>query len=217
MSNHGWKHWEAAMYLLAYLKGTKKRGIQYKFNANLIPFLFGDADDGLDETRKTIVGFLAIIAGGSIMWKSALTTSYSFSTCESKIRSVNATSKTVKLAAHLKKLYVELNEKGVLNISNIELFRIYIAHPIEIMGDNKAVILWSEEKTDTAKLKHLERNFYWIREKVGSGHTIRLIHCKTEDQIADAFTKPLLPGQFESLIQTENYSISSERHHQYQY
>jgi hypothetical protein len=200
MSNPGWKHWEAAMHLLAYLKGTKRRGIQYRFNANLIPFLFADADDGSDETRKTIVGFLAIIAGGPIMWKSALTTSYSFSTCESEIRSVNATSETVKLAVQLKKLYAELSEKGVLNISNIELFRIYIAHPIEIMEDNKAVILWSEAKTGTAKLKHLERNLYWIREKVRD-NTIKLIHCKTEDQIADAFTKPLPPGQFESLIQ----------------
>ncbi len=108
MSNPGWKHWEAAIHLLAYLKGSKKRGIQYKVNANLIPFLFADADDGSDETRKTIVGFLAIIAVGPIIWKSELTTSYSFSTCESEIRSVNATVEAVMLAVQLKKLYSEL-------------------------------------------------------------------------------------------------------------
>jgi hypothetical protein len=200
MSNPGWKHWEAALHLLAYLKGTRRRGIQYMFNANLIPFLFADADDGSDETRKTIIGFLAIVAGGPIWWKSALTAAYSFSTCESEIRSVNATIEVVKLAVQLKKLYIELAEKGVLRITNVELFKVHISHPIEIMEDNKAVILWSESKTGTAKLKHLERNLYWIRERV-QDKTIKLLYCKTTDQIADAFTKALPPGLFESLIQ----------------
>jgi hypothetical protein len=200
MANPGEKHMEAAMHLMAYLKGTKHRGIEYKRSGNLVPFIFSDADDGSDETRKTIIAFLAIVAGGPIAWKSVLTTGYSFSTCESEIRAINGTIEAVKLAVQLKKLYQELCDKGVLKIASIESMRIYLAHPIEIMEDNKAAIIWSESKTGTAKLKHLERNLYWIRERV-SDKTIKLVYCKTLDQIADALTKALPPGLFESLIQ----------------
>jgi hypothetical protein len=89
-----------------------------------------------------------------------------------------------------------LADKGLLHITNIELFKVQISHPIEKMEDNKAVILRSESKTDTAKL----RNLYWIRERV-QDKTIKLLYYKTTDQIADAFTKVLPPGLFESLIQ----------------
>jgi hypothetical protein len=164
MANPGEKHLEAAIHLLAYLKGTKHRGIEYKRTGNLLPFMFADADDGSDETRKTIIGWLLIIAGGPIAWKSVLTTGYSFSTCESEIRAINGTIEAVKVAVQIKKLYRELCDKGVLKMISIELMKIYLSYPIEIMEDNKAAIIWSESKTGTAKLKHLERNLYWIRE-----------------------------------------------------
>ena len=200
MSNPGYKHMDAAMHLLGYLKGTKYRGIEYNSKGNLVPFIFSDADDGSDESRKTTVGNLTIVAGGPICWKTSRANEYSFSTCESEIRGVNATTEAVKVAVHIKKLYQELIEKGVIMLSDINLMKIYISHPIEIMEDNKAAILWSESKTGTAKLKHLERNLYWIRERV-QDKTIKLIYCKTLDQIADALTKALPPGLFESLIQ----------------
>ena len=200
MANPGYKHMEAALHLLAYLKGTRNRGIEYNSEGNLVPFIYSDADDGSDESRKTTIGNISIVAGGPISWKSTRTNEYSFSTCESEIRAVNAATESVKLAVHLKKIYQELIEKGIIIISNVELMRIYIAHPIEIMEDNKAAILWSESKTGTAKLKHLERNLYWIRDRVRD-KTVKLVYVKTVDQLADALTKALPPGQFESIMQ----------------
>jgi hypothetical protein len=200
MANPGYKHMEAALHLLAYLKGTRNRGIEYNSEGNLVPFIYSDADDGSDESRKTTIGNISIVAGGPISWKSTRTNEYSFSTCESEIRAVNAATESVKLAVHLKKIYQELIEKGIIIISNVELMKIYIAHPIEIMEDNKAAILWSESKTGTAKLKHLERNLYWIRDRVRD-KTVKLVYVKTVDQLADALTKALPPGQFESIMQ----------------
>jgi hypothetical protein len=184
-----------ALHLLAYLKGTKHRGVEYDSKGNVVPFIFSDADDESDGSRKTTIGNLTVVAGGPICWKTRRTNEYSFSTCESEIRVVNATTEAVKVAVHIKKLYQELMEKGVIILSNIEPMKIYISHPIEIMEDNKAAILWSESKTGTAKLKHLERNLYWIRDRV-QDKTIKLVYCKTLDQIADALT-----GLFESLMQ----------------
>ena len=37
-------------------------------------------------TRKTIAGFMMIVAGAPILWKTA----YAFSTCESEIRAIDA-------------------------------------------------------------------------------------------------------------------------------
>jgi hypothetical protein len=61
MSNPGGKHMDAALYLLGYLKRTLYKGIEYKCDGNLVPFIYSDADDGSDESRKTTVGHSSII------------------------------------------------------------------------------------------------------------------------------------------------------------
>ena len=199
-SNPGWKHWEAALHLLGYLKRTMDRGIQYNNGLNLLPFLFADADDGSDETRKTIAGFMMIVAGAPILWKATLITAYSFSTCESEIRAVDAAFIATKVAAQIRKIYDELSYQGVINTFGITRIKIILSRPLLILEDNKATILWAEANTGSSKLKHLERELYWIRDVRARGE-IEFQHCGTKDQCGDIFTKALQYGPFENLAQ----------------
>ena len=199
-SNPGWKHWEAALHLLGYLKRTMERGIQFNTGLNLLPFLYADAVDGSDETRKTIAGFMMIVAGAPILWKATLITAYSFSTCESEIRAVDAAFMATKVAAQIRKIYDELSYQGVINTFGITRIKIILSRPLLILEDNKATILWAEANTGSSKLKHLERELYWIRDARARGK-IEFQHCGTKDQCGDIFTKALQYGPFENLAQ----------------
>ena len=69
-----------------------------------------------------------------------------------------------------------------------------------MVEDNKATILWAEANTGSSKLKHLERELYWIRE-ARAKNQIEFQHCGTKDQLSDVFTKALQFGPFENLTQ----------------
>lgn len=44
--------------------------------------------------------------------------------------------------------------------------------------------------------KHIDVRFHYISEKVNEG-LLKVNYCKTDDQIADIFTKPLCKVKFE--------------------
>jgi len=48
------------------------------------------------------------------------------------------------------------------------------------------------------RTKHIEIDCHTVREKVDDGE-LKLLHVRTEDQVADIMTKPLFPHQFEHL------------------
>ena len=76
----------------------------------------------------------------------------------------------------------------------------WLPRPLLILEDNMATILWAEANTGSSKLKHLERELYWIRDVRARGE-IEFQHCGTKDQIGDIFTKALRYGPFENLAQ----------------
>lgn len=68
----------------------------------------------------------------------------------------------------------------------------------EIFVDNQAAIAISHNPVFHGKTKHFNIKLFFSREVQKNGHVI-LIYCKTDDQLADVFTKPLSVSRFESL------------------
>jgi hypothetical protein len=66
MANPGWKHFQAAKWLLSYLAKYPDLGIVFYSGANSRPYGYCDADHGSDETRRSISGYLFFLAGGPI-------------------------------------------------------------------------------------------------------------------------------------------------------
>ena len=66
----------------------------------------------------------------------------------------------------------------------------------EIFIDNKSAIPLAKNLVAHGRRKHIEIRYHFIRYHVKE-KTVKLTYCKTEDQIADIFTKPL---------KTETYS-----------
>ncbi|XP_047256177.1 secreted RxLR effector protein 161-like [Capsicum annuum] len=71
-SNPGMDHWKAAKKVLRYLQETKDHMLTYRRSDNLdaIGYLDSNYADCVD-TRKSTFGYLFLLGGGSISWKSA--------------------------------------------------------------------------------------------------------------------------------------------------
>jgi len=70
--------------------------------------------------------------------------------------------------------------------------------PTEISVDNQAAIAISHNPVFHGKTKHFNIKLYFLWEVQKHGD-IKLIYCKSEDQLADLFTKPLPASRFEYL------------------
>lgn len=60
----------------------------------------------------------------------------------------------------------------------------------KIYCDNSSSIKLSKNPVMHGRCKHVDIRFHFLRDLTKDG-TIELIHCNSEDQIADMFTKPL--------------------------
>ncbi|PON60182.1 hypothetical protein PanWU01x14_155070 [Parasponia andersonii] len=68
----------------------------------------------------------------------------------------------------------------------------------EIYCDSKSVIAMAKNFVFHSKTKHIGIKYHFIR-KAEANKEIELKHCKTEEQLADIFTKALLRGKFKLL------------------
>ena len=62
--------------------------------------------------------------------------------------------------------------------------------PTKIFCDNMSAIALSKNPVFHGRSKHIDIKFHYIRNLV-KDREIALMFCKSEDQVADIFTKPL--------------------------
>ena len=69
---------------------------------------------------------------------------------------------------------------------------------VPIKCDNTSAINIAKNPVHHSRTKHIDIRHHFLRDNVEKGF-IRMDHCRTEDQIADIFTKPLDRSPFEHL------------------
>ncbi|KAI5342504.1 hypothetical protein L3X38_010379 [Prunus dulcis] len=72
------------------------------------------------------------------------------------------------------------------------------AEPTQLLCDNTSAIATSKNPVHHHKTRHINRRFHFIRDALQDGE-IDLLYCKTEEQVADIFTKALARDHFEFL------------------
>nr|KYP41864.1 Copia protein [Cajanus cajan]KYP41874.1 Copia protein [Cajanus cajan]KYP41875.1 Copia protein [Cajanus cajan]KYP41878.1 Copia protein [Cajanus cajan] len=68
--------------------------------------------------------------------------------------------------------------------------------PTTIYCDNKSAIAITKNLVHHSRTKHIAIKYHFIRE-VETTKEIKMEYCKTEEQVADIFTKALPRGRFE--------------------
>lgn len=176
-------HWEAALRVLHYLKGTVGHGILLRADTDLTVTAWCDADwAGCLVTRRSLTGWFIQLGGSSISWKTKKQKMVSLSSAEAEYRAMTFTLKEILwLCALLKSLGVRFTS------------------PIPLFCDNQTAIHISANPVFHERTKHVETNCHFVRDEIVKG-TIATQHGPTKAQLADMFTKALGSREFESFL-----------------
>ena len=187
-SNPSLYHISLAKRVLRYLKGTRNYGIIYYnniYNNNSNSFISGYCDSdyaGDINTTKSTLGFIFILAGGPISWKSKLQSVIAQSTTEAEFIAINTAAKE---AVFIKQLMTEL---GFYNQAKFPLYT----------GNNGALAL-AKNPVFHERTKHIAVKYYYIRQLIEKG-IINLVYISTKDQKSDGLTKPLDKTKFKEFL-----------------
>lgn len=175
--NSAWTttHWVAAKHVLRYLKGTRKLQISYDGDS-LTPKAFSDSDfSQCPLTRWSVSGFVVVLGGGPVSWRSARQSVVALSTNEAEYMAAAECTK---------------------HLSWVRDFLFNIMHPvpaaIPFYVDNTSAIDTATGDSINRRSKHIDRRFHFIREQVQSG-LLDIKHVPTDEMLADHLTKPLGP------------------------
>ena len=85
LSNPGLNHWKALKKVMRYLQGIKDYMLTYKRSDQLEVTGYSDSDfAGCPDDRKSTSGFIFMMAGGAVSWKSVKQTLTATSTMEAE-------------------------------------------------------------------------------------------------------------------------------------
>jgi hypothetical protein len=174
MHNPGKRHWQAALRILAYLRGHTDLGITYDGRQGIVPYGYSDASwaDDPDQRRST-TGFVLFMAGAAISWKSQLQPTVSLSSTEAEYKSVGAGVQEV-LATRSKLL-----EFGYPQ-----------AAPTTLFEDNQGAIALALNQVNNHRTRHIDIRHHFIRERIAD-KSVTLEYISTKLMVADALTKAL--------------------------
>ena len=173
-------HWTAAKRVLRYLKGTNDLGILYKGDSGMQGY--SDADwAGDTDDRKSTSGYMFLIAGGPVSWKSRKQNTVALSTAEAEYV---ALSTATQECMWMQKLLSELGNPP--------------DGPTTILEDNQSSIAMARNPQFHGRAKHIDIKHHFVREQVTNG-SIALQYCPTNDMLADILTKGLAQQQYSIL------------------
>ncbi|XP_074559190.1 secreted RxLR effector protein 161-like [Curcuma longa] len=194
-SNPGLDHWKAAKKVLRYLQGTKNHMLTYRRSDHLEVIGYSDSDfAGCVDTRKSTFGYLYLLAGGAISWKSAKQSVIAASTMEAEF--VACFEATVQ-ANWLRNFISGL---GIVDS---------IARPLKIYCDNSAAVFFSKNDKYSKGAKHMELKYFAVKEEVQK-HRVLIEHISTNLMIADPLTKGLPPKIFSGHVESMGIMSTSE-------
>ena len=129
---------------------------------------------------KSTSGYIYLLAGGAISWKSVKQSIVASST----------------MAAEFVACY-EASNHGIWLQNFVTGLRILdgIERPLKLFCDNKSAVLYSNNNRSSTKSKFIDIKFLVVKERVQSG-LISIEHIGTNSMIADPLTKGLPPKVF---------------------
>jgi len=180
LSCYNKSHYEAAIRVLAYLKGTSDYGLLLDGNQQTVSYeVYTDAAFACQQKeRKSVSGYIVMMAGTCVSWSSSKQNNVSLSTAESELVALSEGAKESERLYHL------LNELGFT-----------LAEPVQVWCDSTAAIETVKNPGNHKSSKHIETRYLFTRDLVEK-QRIRVTYCNTKEMVADLLTKALESDQF---------------------
>jgi hypothetical protein len=71
--------------------------------------------------------------------------------------------------------------------------------PTLIHEDNQAAIAIAQHDVFHSRSRHIDLRYFYVRERLLAGD-VRVAYCRSDDMLADLFTKPLGPEKIRQLV-----------------
>ena len=174
------EHMTMALNVFHYLRGTTEMKIWYNGNGNSGLKGFCDADWAEDrDNRRSTTGYVFLMADGAVCWTSRMNKTPARSSTESEYVSLSEACSELVWLRHVQ------TEIGYPP-----------EDPIPLCSDNQGGIFSATNSTHDRRLKHVDLKYHVIRDHVEQKQA-KIYYIGTQDQIADALTKPLARPKFE--------------------
>ena len=176
-------HWRYVKRLLRYIVFTKHYSLTYSKSSSVEITGYTDSDYGSSiEDRKSISGYVFKYGDCSISWNSSKQKTVALSSTEAEYV---ALTNAIKEGVWLKQLLTELDKKPDI---------------MTVFCDNKSTICLSNNPEFHSRTKHIDIRFHYVRETIEL-QSIIIKHIRTENNLADIFTKGLARSKHHKLIE----------------
>ncbi|XP_070014221.1 secreted RxLR effector protein 161-like [Nicotiana sylvestris] len=184
-SNPGLDHWKYGKRVLSYLQGTKYFKLTYKYSDSLEVIGYSDSDlGGCKDTGKSTSGYIFLLAGGVVSWRSVKQTIVATSTMEAEfIACYEATSQALWLKNFI---------YGLRIVDSI-------SRPLRIFCDNSAAVFFSKNNKSGSRSKHIDIKYLMVRDYVKK-QDVNFEHISTTLMIADPMTKGMPANIFKDHV-----------------
>ena len=188
MSNPGRSHWQAAKWLLRYLKGTLGEKLIYSRNGQqgckLVGYCDSDYAGDLDK-RRSLSGYVFTVGGNTVSWKSSLQHVVALSTTEAEyIAITDAVKEAMWLGGFLEELGFEQG-KLVVNC------------------DSQSAIHLTKNTMYHERTKHIDIRLHFIRDVIAEGRP-EVVKIPTEVNPPDVLTKVVPVDKFKQALSLLN-------------
>ena len=184
-------HATAVKVILRYLKKTIDEGITVNPNQNRFAYdmycdadycgLYGSEDPRNPDSVRSRTGYIIMLGGWPILWKSQLQQHLSQSTLEAEYISLSS---SLKVFLPLKLLIEEIIEKT--NCHDLEDTTLHST----VFEDNQSCYYLATNQRITSRTKYLLARWHWFWDQYNQGH-FNIEKCASRDQRADYLTKSL--------------------------
>ncbi|XP_048424280.1 uncharacterized mitochondrial protein AtMg00810-like [Pyrus x bretschneideri] len=160
--------------ILRYIQGTIGYGLHYTKSKEFNITAYSDSDWAADiNTRRSITGFVVYLGNNPVSWQSKKQSTVSRSSTEAEYKALAHCAANV---FWIRSVFKDLHQS--------------ISVPPSIYCDNISALALSSNPVFHSKIKHLDMDYHFVREKVQRGD-LMVHYIPTDDQVADVFTKGL--------------------------
>jgi hypothetical protein len=171
--------WNKLERIIQYLNGTKDLALYLNANDGIIVNSFIDASFACHPDGKSHTGEMITLGGGAIISKS------------SKQKLVTRSSTEAELVGLADGIPTVLWTKNFLEEQG---FKVKAA---TVHQDNKSTIVLAEKgKSTTNRTRHINIRYFFVKDRIES-NDIKIVYTRTENMVADFFSKPLQGSLFE--------------------
>ncbi|KAM2392834.1 hypothetical protein ACFX1X_036261 [Malus domestica] len=167
-------HYDLVKRILCYVQSSLDYGLTYSSSSDLSLVAFSDSDWAADpNTRRFVTGFVVYLAYNPISWQFKKQASVSRSSTEAEYKSIAHCAADITWIRNLLK---DLHQ--------------FLPDPPLIHCDNLSALALCSNPVFHTRIKHLDTDFHFVREKVQQ-NDILVQYVPTEEQTTDILTKGL--------------------------